>query len=159
MKTKIIVIICSVFFLISCDVSIEPEEYDGFSIDIANDDVVLRNAKLTIGGIKDGNFIGTESFSLPVINVRENMSQSQNIAFNETRWLPNLNLIRAISNKAYFTLDIEGKSPVPLSDSWGERKGELLSFAIPIGIIINRRNANLGINIAKDSLSAHIAGW
>jgi hypothetical protein len=104
MKTKIIVIICSVSFLISCDVSIEPEEYDGFSINIGNDDETHRNAKLTIGGIKDGNFIGTESFSLPVINVRENsMSQSQNIAFNETRWLPDLNLIRAISNKAYFT--------------------------------------------------------
>ena len=159
MKTKIIVIICSVFFLTSCSLDgMTTHDYKGFHIDISNDSgVEQRNAKLTIGGIKDGQFIGTESFSFPVIRIRQSSSDIQLIAYDDTRWQPNLDLIRAISDTAYFTVQLENQEPVLLYDSWEKYTGELVSLAIPAGIIINKDNGNLGIGIYKNSITAHLS--
>ena len=84
----------------------------GFNFWLFNESgLEYHNAEITIGGLKDGIFVETESYPLPKILVPnssqwpiDNSSKGQYIC---ERWNPNLDLIRAIpSNKVYFSLKI-----------------------------------------------------
>ncbi|MDC1266274.1 hypothetical protein N8009_05730, partial [Flavobacteriaceae bacterium] len=106
MKTKLLIIICC-FSLLSC---MEDEDRDqfGFTFTIANQSgLEHENVKITIGGMENGEFIGTDSYTFPKILVLSNDwpdttgTQSQSFAFYEERWNPDLASVKAISDKAY----------------------------------------------------------
>lgn len=155
---KVIIFVSFLIVLISCDISDPEDDKIGFEIGVANDSgVSYDNAKLMIGGIKDGNFVKTEAFSLPTLFVRTSNSKSQTIALDDNRWKPNLDLIRAIpSDRAYFSIQFEGEEEVLLYDSWEKYKGDLVSIAIPEGRIIKNDDGNFDIIIEENSVLAHL---
>jgi hypothetical protein len=145
MKTKLIIICCALLF-ISC-LADEEEERIGFMFKIINStNLEFENVKVTIGGLKNGEFVGTESYTLPSIWIRSNNYETQNIAIDNNRWKPNLNLIKENSEHAYFTVQLEGESPILLYDSF--ENDVLLSAKITEnGIISNKYGGNLSINL------------
>jgi len=117
MKTKLILICCTLLFA-SCFLD-EQDVRSGFMFSISNTtNLEYENVKVTIGGFQNGNFIGTESYTLPTIRVRNNDSEAQYVAVDHNRWRPNLNLVKEISEKAYFTVQLEGETPVLLYDAF-----------------------------------------
>jgi len=126
MKFKIIapLLICTLTF-ISC-ASLEDGPFVGFKLDIINKtDNEIQNAKILIGGMQNGEFVSTESFELPTINVRPNESYGQTVAIDENRWKPDLSLIAEISNRAYFAFQFENGNQVLLL-----RNSDLFAFEI-----------------------------
>ena len=126
MKFKIIapLLICTLTF-ISC-ASLEDGPFVGFKLDIINKtDNEIQNAKILIGGMQNGEFVSTESFELPTINVRPNESYGQTVAIDENRWKPDLSLIAEISNRAYFAYQFENGNQVLLL-----RNSDLFAFEI-----------------------------
>ena len=109
---------CYTLLSFSC-AALEHGPYDGFAIKIINEtNSEIVSAKITIGGVKNERFIGTESYLLPKIGITENDHLSyQNIAFDGNRWKPNLELVKAISDSAYFVVQLEGEVPVLLYDA------------------------------------------
>ena len=117
MKTKLIIICCALLF-ISC-LTDEEEARIGFTFEIINlTDLEFENVKVTIGGLQNGEFVGTASYTLPIIWIRSNNSEVQFVAIDRNRWRPDLNLVKEISEQAYFTVQLEGESPVLLYDSF-----------------------------------------
>jgi hypothetical protein len=155
---KIIIFVSFLVVLTSCDISDPEADKIGFEISVANDSGVnYDNAKLMIGGMKDGKFIKTESYSLPTLFARTSNNESQTIALDDNRWKPNLDLIRAIpSNRAYFSIQFEGKEEVLLYDFWEKYKGELVSVTISEGRVIKNDDGELTISIEKDTVLAHL---
>jgi len=153
MKLKLI-LFCSAFLILSCGSLDGERDPIGFNFKIANDSgVEINNAKITIGGLKNGEFVGTESYLLPKIRIRKSNTETQFIAINDNRWKPNLNLIMAISDKAYFTVQLEGKKEVLLYNAYESNK--LVSAEIAKnGIIISNYGGVLSIGITKDSINA-----
>jgi hypothetical protein len=126
MKFKIIapLLICTLTF-ISC-ASLEDGPFVGFKLTINNlTNVEYDNAKILIGGMQNGEFVSTESFELPTINVRPNESYGQTVAIDENRWKPDLSLIAEISNRAYFAFQFENGNQVLLL-----RNSDLFAFEI-----------------------------
>ena len=157
MKTKFLIIICCCF-LLSC---MEDEDRDqfGFTFTIANQSgVEHENVKITIGGMENGEFVGTDSYTFPKILVLSNEwpdttgNQSQSLAFYEDRWNPNLASVKVISDKAYFTIQLEGKAPILLYDNFANGQGELVSIEIPENNIIKNNFGNLYITIKTDTI-------
>jgi len=150
MKTKLI-LICFTLLFISCS----PEEEGvriGFMFRISNTtDLEYENIKITIGGIKNGSFVGTESYTLPTIRIRNNNSEAQFAAVDHNRWRPDLNLVQTISEKAYFTLQLEGESPILLYDSFDDNVIVSACFTKNENIIHNY-GGNLNIIIYENSI-------
>jgi len=150
MKLKLI-LYCSTFLLLSCG-SLDGDRVQfGFTFDVSNDSgVEINNAKITIGGLKNGEFVGTESYLLPTIRIREYNWESQLIAINDNRWEPNLELIRSIpSEKAYFSIELEGRNPILL---YNKKNNEIVSVALSNNIIIKNDDGKLQIVIEKDTI-------
>jgi hypothetical protein len=145
MKTKLIIICCALLF-ISC-LEDEDRVRIGFTFEIVNlTNLEFENVKVTIGGLQNGEFVGTESYTLPSIWIRSSNSEVQNVAIDNNRWKPNLNLIKAISEQAYFTVQLEGESPILLYDSF--ENDVLISAKITEnGIIKNKYGGALIINL------------
>ena len=117
MKTKLILFLC-VLLLVSC-LPDEEEDRIGFMFKIVNlTNSEFENVKVTIGGLQNGEFVGTESYTLPTIWIRNNNSEAQYVATSGNRWRPDLSLVKAISEQAYFTVQLEGESPILLYDSF-----------------------------------------
>ncbi|WOC40118.1 hypothetical protein [Polaribacter sp. HL-MS24] len=151
MKLKII-LICCIFLFTSCLPSDEENVRVGIMFDIANTtDLEHKNIKITIGGMKDGNFVGTESYTLPTIRIRNNDSEAQYIAVDHNRWKPNLSLIKEISDKAYFTYQLEGRQPLLLYNEF-ESDELVVAEIAKNGVVKSRYGVNLGLNIFEDSL-------
>jgi hypothetical protein len=151
MKTKLIIICCTLL-VTSC---FHDEGYvrTGFMFDIVNDtDIEYENVKVTIGGIdNNGEFVGTQSYTLPPIRIRNNNSDSQYVAVDYNRWRPNLNLVKEISDKAYFRVQLEGKAPVLLYDSFDN--DILVSAKITEnGLVKNNYGGDLSINLYENGL-------
>jgi hypothetical protein len=157
MKTKLIIICCALLF-ISC-LPDEEEAQIGFTFTIANQSgVEHENVKITIGGIENGEFVGTDSYIFPKIMVLSNDwpdtsgNQSQSFAIDNNRWKPNLSLVKEISEKAYFTVQLDGKDPILLYDNFDFGQGELVSIEIPENNIINKNLGLLYITIKTDTI-------
>ncbi len=167
MKTKILLAI-SVFFLISCDLIEEDEDLTGITFKINNNtDVIYTNAFITIGGMKDGEFIGTETYNFPPLtitgtnewNTYDGNGEEGNLlkfANNTTnggaRWEPNLDLIRNIpSEKAYFKLTLEDGNEILLQNvNEDGALTTLVSIAITEGYIIKNDYGSLYIGIWEE---------
>ena len=122
MKTKLILIFFS-FLFISCVPDDEQEARFGIKFEIINKtSLEYSNVKVNIGGLQDGTFFGTDFYSLPTIRIRDNASDIQYAATDYNRWRPNLDLIKGISDKAYFTVQLTGKEPVLLYDTFDDTK-------------------------------------
>ena len=121
MKLKI-ALLCCVLLFISC-LPDEERGRIGVMFEIINlSNLEHKNVKITIGGIEDGNFVGTESYILPTIRIRNNNTDIQYVAVDYNRWKPNLNLVKKISDKAYFTVQLEDKPPVLLYEEYDSTK-------------------------------------
>lgn len=161
---KVIIFVSFLVILTSCDISDPEGDKIGFEFLIGNKSGIEHdNVKITIGGIKDGQFIGTESYTFPkILLLSDNWpdtkgNQHQSIALDQNRWNPNLDLIRAIpSERAYFTFQLEGGEEILLYDSYERYNGELVSVAIPEGRIIKNDDGDLSITIEKDNVLAHL---
>ena len=151
MKTKLI-LICCIFLLTSCLPSDEENVRIGFMFEIINKtNIEYENVKITIGGIQNGNFIGTESYILPTIRIRNSDSEAQYDAVDHNRWRPNLKLVKEISEKAYFRIQIEGESPVLLYDAFDNTM--IISAKITEnGILKNEYGGDLSISIYDNSI-------
>jgi hypothetical protein len=144
-KTKLLITCCALLF-ISC-LEDEDRVRIGFTIEIVNlTNLEFENVKVTIGGLQNGEFVGTESYTLPSIWIRSSNSEVQNVAIDNNRWKPNLNLIKAISEQAYFTVQLEGESPILLYDSF-ENDVLISAKIIENGIIKNKYGGDLIINL------------
>ena len=145
MKTKLLIICCALLF-ISC-LEDEDRVRIGFTFEIINStDLEFENVKVTIGGLQNGEFVGTESYTLPNIWIRSSNSEAQFVAIDNNRWRPNLNSIKEISEQAYFTVQLEGESPILLYDSF--ENDVLISAKITEnGIIKNKYGGALIINL------------
>jgi|TARA_B110000967_G_C18541399_1_gene390794 hypothetical protein len=155
-KPKVLIFICFIF--LSC-IDDEDRERFGFEFTVSNKRTELRNVKIIIGGIKNNEFISTDSYSFPVLNTYTN-NQSQEIAKYDNRWLPDLDKIRAISDTAYFSIQLEGKSPNLLYDYREHKNGYLVHLPIPEGTIISTWNDNpsrIDISIKNDTLGGYLA--
>ncbi len=139
--------------LTSC---IEDEDRDqfGFTFSVQNKSgLEHENIKITIGGMQEGEFIGTESYTFPKILVLSNDwpdttgNQSQSFAFYEDRWNPDLSRVKAISERAYFRIQFADGTPFLLYDNFGNGQGELTSFIIPENNIIKNEFGFLDISI------------
>ena len=68
------------------------------------------------------------------------------------RWRPNLNLVNEISDKAYFRVQLEGKAPVLLYDSFDN--DILVSAKITEnGLVKNNYGGDLSIAFFEDSVT------
>ena len=145
MKIKLMLIFCALLF-ISC-LKDEKETRIGFMFTIINStNLEFENAKVTIGGLQNGGFVGTESYTFPNIWIRSNNSEAQNVAIDRERWRPDLNLVKEISEQAYFTVQLEGESPILLYNSF---ENDVLVNAkfTENGIIRNNYGCDLDINL------------
>ena len=172
MKTKILLTI-SLFFLISCDL-IEDEDRDqfGFTFTIGNNtDITYTNANITIGGMKDGKFIGTETYNFPVLTITgTNEWNTYNgtseeggtlrIANSATdgRWNPDLDLIRNLtSEKLYFKLTLtEDNETLLQSVNDDGILATLVSRAIPEEYVVKNDDGILQISIWKEGVIASL---
>ena len=146
---------CLVFFsflFVSCLPSDEENARIGIMFKIINTtNLEYENVKVTIGGLENGAFVGTASYTLPTIRIRNNNSEAQYVAVDHNRWRPNLSLIQEISDKAYFTVQLEGKSPVLLYDSFDDNL--IVSTQISQNDIIKvNYGGDLSINIHENSI-------
>ncbi len=157
MMKKVIIFVSFLVVLASCDISDEDEDKFGFVFTVTNNlSAEHDNAKITIGGMKDGKFVGTESYTFPKLLTTQYHGWYQWVAHNE-RWNPNLDLIRAIpSEKAYFSIQLEGKEEIVLYDSWEKHQGDLVNIAIPKGTIIKNDDGHLSISIGENNVLAHL---
>lgn len=151
MKTNLI-LICFAFLLISCLPDNEEEALIGIKIGIINStNLEYSNVKVTIGGLQDGEFIGTTSYTLPTIRVQNNNYEVQYATTDYNRWQPDFNLVKAISDKAYFTVQLNGEDPVLLYDAFDS--AILINVQITEnGIVKDNYGGNLDINIYDDSI-------
>ena len=129
MKFKIIApLLIFTLTFISC-ASLEDGPFVGIGIDIGNlTNEEYNNAKLLIGRMQNGEFVSTESFELTTIIVRPNRYYSQVVAFDHSRWKPNLGLIAEISDRACFAFQFENSEQILLYDSFNSN--ELINFSI-----------------------------
>ena len=164
MKIKILIIICCCF-LVSC---MEDEDRDqfGFTFKVANrSGMEHENVRITIGGMENGEFIGTDSYIFPKILVLSNDwpdttgNQTQSFAFYEERWNPNLAEVKVISNRAYFTIELEGEEPILLYDNFGSNQGELVSFEIPEDNVIKNDFGRMDISFESDTILGDLFVW
>jgi hypothetical protein len=153
MKTKLIIICCALLF-ISC-LEDEEEAQIGFTFTIANQSSAEHeNVKITIGGIENGEFVGTESYIFPKILVLSNDwpdtsgNQSQSFAIDNNRWKPNLSLVKEISEKAYFTVQLDGKEAILLYDA----SGVLANILIPENNLVRSSDGLMFISIKEDTV-------
>jgi hypothetical protein len=153
MKTKLIIICCALLF-ISC-LPDEEEAQIGFTFTIANQSgVEHENVKITIGGIENGEFVGTDSYIFPKIMVLSNDwpdtsgNQSQSFAIDNNRWKPNLSLVKEISEKAYFTVQLDGKEAILLYDA----SGVLANILIPENNLVRSSDGLMFISIKEDTV-------
>ena len=165
MKIKILIIICCCF-LVSCFFEDEDRDQFGFTFTIANQSGMEHdNVRITIGGIEDGEFIGTDSFTFPKILVLSNDwpdttgNQSQSFAFYEDRWNPDLGEIKTISNRAYFTIELEGEEPILLYDYQGSNQGEILNFEIPENNTIVNNFGRINISFESNTILGDLLVW
>lgn len=150
---KTILFLATFLLLVSC-MKDEDRDQFGFTFSVANKSgLEHENIKITIGGMQDGEFIGTESYTFPKILVLSNDwpdttgNQSQSFAFYEDRWNPDLSRIKRLSERAYFMIQFEDGVPFLLYDNFGNGQGELTSFAIPENNIIKNEFGFLDISI------------
>lgn len=158
MKIKRLTLI-SVIVLASCrpvDKEIERDLF-GFSFDVLNGtQQEYKNAEISIGGIKEGKFMATESYILPTILINEFNTKIQKIAF-ENKWQPNLDLVRAIpSKKAYFSFRKQGGEEVLLYGFKEENQGQIVDIDIT-NFDVENIASKLTLLIRKDSVLAHLA--
>ena len=151
MKTKLI-LICCIFLLISCLPSDEENVRVGFMFSISNTtNLKYDNVKVNIGGIKNGAFVSTESYTLPTIRIRNNNSEAQYAAVDHNRWKPNLNLVKEISEKAYFTVQLEGGNSILLYDT-SDQTAVISAKITENGILKNEYGGDLNISIHDNSI-------
>jgi hypothetical protein len=153
MKTKLIIICCALLF-ISC-LPDEEEAQIGFTFTIANQSSVEHeNVKITIGGFENGEFVGTDSYIFPKIMVLSNDwpdtsgNQSQSFAIDNNRWKPNLSLVKEISEKAYFTVQLDGKEAILLYDA----SSVLANILIPENNLVRSSDGLMFISIKEDTV-------
>ena len=148
MKSKLILICCT-FLFISCLPGEEENVRIGFMFDIINSTSLEHvNARITIGGIdNNGEFIGTQSYTLPTIRIRNNNSEAQFAAVDHNRWRPDLNLVQTISEKAYFTFQLEEEDSVLLYDSFENDKLVSAKITESDGNLKSDYGGNLSVNL------------
>ena len=146
----------------------EDEDRDqfGFTFTVSNKSgLEHENVRITIGGMENGEFIGTDSYIFPKILVLSNDwpdttgNQSQSFAFYEERWNPDLAEVKAISNRAYFTIELEGEDPILLYDNFGSDQGELVSFQIPVDNVIKNDFGRMDISFEFDTVLGDLFIW
>ena len=158
MKIKVLIIICCCF-LVSCFFEDEDRDQFGFTFTALNKSgVEHENVRITIGGMENGEFIGTDSYTFPKILVLSNDwpdttgNQSQSFAFYEERWNPDLSRVKAISDKAYFTVQLDGGNPILLYDNYSTGQNELTSFDIPENNIVKNDFGDIHITFETDNI-------
>jgi hypothetical protein len=158
MKIKILIIICCCF-LVSCFFEDEDRDQFGFTFWVSNKSgIEHENVKITIGGMENGEFTGTDSYIFPKILVLSNDwpdttgNQTQYFAFYEERWNPDLRRIKAISDKAYFTVQLIGENPILLYDNYSTGQNELTSFDIPENNIVKNDFGDIHITFETDNI-------
>jgi hypothetical protein len=136
--------------------------YEGLRFSVSNTDVELENAKILIGGMKNKNFIATDSVLLP--NIYSPLSSLSNdfqlkndkavkdYYYKINRWKPNLDLIRAIpSDSCYFKLILPNGRESLLKNN----KGELAKTEITNERVIRSSDGLIQIQIQKDSIKGN----
>jgi|TARA_B110000902_G_C14107976_1_gene513215 hypothetical protein len=172
MKNKNLIFVSLLVLLISCSL-MEEDDFTGITFDINNNtDIVYTNASITIGGMKNGEFIGTETYDFPSLTItgtNEWNTYNRNdeeggllvFAYNSGgRWKPNIDLIRNIpSEKAYFKLILEDGNETLLQNV--NEDGvltTLVSREIPKGYMFNNDGGSMYIGIWEEGVIARFYG-
>ena len=173
MKTKILIIV-SLFLFISCN-PLENIDLEHFGITFTinnNTNVIYTDASITIGGMKDGKFIGTETYNFPKLTITGTnewntyygngegglLRIANNSVDGNDRWNPNLDLIRNIpSEKAYFKLRLaEGNETLLRDVNENGILATLVSRTIPEGYVFKNDRGSLYIGIWNEGVIAQL---
>jgi len=128
MKTKIVIVVASFFLLISCADPGGDPVFEGFSFSFSNHATLYTDAKVFIGGMKNGVFISTDSIKITRINIGNNNFSH---FIGENRWKPDLSKIREIpSGRCYFLLRLSDERE-ELIERYEQT--ELFSLSVPEG--------------------------
>ncbi len=155
---KIIVFIFCFCTLTSC---MEDEDRDqfGFTFSVVNStESVHEGVVITIGGMQNGEFIGTSSYNFPIIEISEEIDYGngnigltpQTFAFYEERWNPDLSQVKAISERAYFMIQFKGEDPKLILND--RNNDEFLSVSIPDNNIIKNLYGLIDLSIRQDGV-------
>jgi hypothetical protein len=115
--------------------------------------------------MKDGEFIGTESYELPILKIINSYEWNtygdtrQEIATGQNRWNPNLDLIRAIpSEKVYFKLTLTERNETLLRNVNFESGTltTLVSRVIPKGYSFINDDGALSIAIWEEGIVSRL---
>jgi hypothetical protein len=79
-------------------------------------------------------------------------NQSQSFAIDNNRWKPNLSLVKEILEKAYFTVQLDGKDLILLYDNFDFEQGELVSIEIPENNVVRSSDGLMFISIKEDTV-------
>ncbi|WP_347174072.1 hypothetical protein [Polaribacter uvawellassae] len=126
MKKQNIIVVLTLFILISCLKDEDRVRY-GFTIAFWNYTNEVYDAKMIIGGMKNGIFIPTDSISVNKIKLGGDIHPYYFI--NENRWKPNLDKIRTIpSERCYFMLKLSSQREEMIKKY---EQQELMSMLLP----------------------------
>ena len=164
MKTKFLIVF-SCLLLSSCILKDGDIDLYGITFSIANNtNQTYENASITIGGMKDGEFIGTESYKLPTLKIISSYDwntygdNKQEVATGQNRWNPNLDLIRQIpSEKAYFKLTLAGNETLLRNINYENGVlTTLVSRAIPKGYSFVNDDGLISIGIWEEGITGRL---
>ncbi len=126
MKKRILLLVITVLIFTSC-VKDEDRVRYGFTIAFWNHTNEVYDAKLIIGGLKNGIFIPTDSINVNQIKLGGDIHPYYFI--NENRWKPSLDKIRNVpSERCYFMLKLSSQREEMIK-KYGQQ--ELKSMLLP----------------------------
>jgi hypothetical protein len=107
MKLQRLIIVLTLLVVASCGLDPERDQF-GITIAFYNHTNEVYDAKMIIGGLKNGVFIPTDSINISQIKIGGATHPSYFV--DENRWKPNFEKIRAIpSERCYFKLKLSNQ--------------------------------------------------
>lgn len=141
-KKQNIIIGLTLFILTSC-VKDEDRVFEGFSFYITSNVGSFEDSEIVIGGMQNGTFVPTDSIKFDKIEYL-----SRHYYFDDNRWKPNLDKIRAIpSGRCYFKIKLSDQREEMIMNN-----SSLMSLLLPKENFFKGRYGQLQLNIEVDKV-------
>ena len=142
MKKRILLLVFIVFIFSSCTKD-EDRVFEGFSFYITSNVGSFEDAEIVIGGMQNNIFVPTDSIKFDKIEYL-----SKHYYFDDNRWKPNLDKIRAIpSGRCYFKIKLSDQREEMIMNN-----SSLMSLLLPKEHFFKGRYGQLQLNIEVDKV-------
>ncbi len=143
MKTKKIIPVLLCLILFNSCVKDEDRVFEGFSFYITSNVGSFEDAEIVIGGMQNNIFVPTDSIKFDKIEYL-----SKHYHFDDNRWKPNLDKIRAIpSGRCYFKIKLSSQREEMIMNN-----SSLMSLLLPKENFFKGRYGQLQLNIEVDKV-------